>query len=57
MRDDKMICTGYPSKVIHLNVQLVIMMMNLFCYLSEVDTIQDVISKFMEMMVIKIFQP
>ena len=29
----------------------------LFCYLSEVDTIQDVISKFMRMMVGKTLQP
>ena len=33
------------------------MVMNIFCCLSEVDTIKDVISQFLEMVVGKSFKP
>ena len=51
MRDDEMISEGYPFKCAtrYDNEEF-------FCYLSEDDKIQDVISKFMEMMMGKKIQ-
>ena len=52
MRDDKMISAGYPFKrATRYDDE------EFIWNLGEVDTIQDVISKFMEIMVGKTFQP
>ena len=50
MRDDEMIIAGYPFKCVtqYDNEEY-------FCYLSEDDKIQDIVSKFMEMILGKKF--
>ena len=52
MRDDEMISAGYPFKCAtrYDNEEY-------FCYLSEDDKIQDVVSKFMETILGKQFKP
>ena len=52
MRNDEMRNTGYLFKCVTRYDDE-----DLFCYLSEVDTIQDVISQFLEMVMDKKIQP
>ena len=52
MRDDEMKNAGFPFKYVVCYDDE-----DCFCYLSEVDTIQNFISRFLEMVMDKIFQP